>query len=112
MTRIITIAAAVAACLACAGSASAATISRDGDGTLVITAAPGDQDRVALAPATDDTEGYISLYDRIGITVTAEGCETPSDRLVNCRLDAVGVRVLLGDGADDFSAGVDYPAAH
>ena len=86
MTRLIITAAAL---LALAGPAGAATITRDGDGTLIITAAPGAQDKVVLAPATDDTDGYISLYDRIGITsVTAEGCETQtSDRIVNCRLD-------------------------
>jgi Ca2+-binding RTX toxin-like protein len=104
---------AAAAALLCAAPAGAATISRDGDGALVVTATGGDQDRVVLAPATDDTEGYISLYDRIGLSaVTADGCETPSDRIVNCRLDPAGVRVALGDGADEFSAGVDYPAGH
>jgi hypothetical protein len=115
MTRITTYGCAVvaAALLAAAMPASAATISRADDGALVITAAVGDQDRVVLAPATDGTEGYISLYDRAGLsTVTAEGCETPGDRLVNCRFDAAGVRALLGDGADEFSAGVDYPQGH
>ena len=111
MRRIIITAAAL---LFCAAPAGAATLTRDGDGTLVITAAPGAQDYVVLAPATDDTDGYISLYDKIGLSAAAvEGCEAQtSDRLVNCRLDPTGVRAALGDGNDYFSAGTEYPTDH
>src|SRR4051812_34774127 len=109
-TRALLAATAAAALTASAAPAHAATITRDATGTLVITAAPGDQAAVARASATDDTPGGISLYARAGLSsVPADGCGTPSTRLVNCRLDAGGVRVELGDGADDFSLS-DYPS--
>src|SRR5690348_16524316 len=83
--------------LAVAAPAGAATVSRDASGALVMTAAPGVDDDVELSTAADDTDGYISLYDRAGLeSITAEGCEpTTSDRLVTCRLDPAGVRVDL-----------------
>jgi Ca2+-binding RTX toxin-like protein len=103
-TRILPILA-VAAGLVAAAPAGAATVTRDGSGALVVTAEPGVADDVALSAPADDTDGYISLYDRAGLSsVTAEGCETPSTRLVTCRLDPAGVRVDLGDNSDTFTS--------
>ncbi len=94
--------------LTAASSAGAATISRGSDGALVVTAAPGEQNRVAVGASTDDTDGVIAISDRIPLTVATDGCGE-ADYLVNCQVGPAGVRVDLGDGNDSFSVTFDLP---
>jgi Ca2+-binding RTX toxin-like protein len=94
--------------LAAASSAGAATISRAPDGALVVTAAPGEQNRVVLGGPMDGNAGEIMVGDRIALAIATSGCSA-SDYVVDCQVGAAGVRVDLGDAADTFSVNFDMP---
>ena len=111
LTRIAVLAACLAAVvLTAASSAGAATITRASDGALVVTAAPSEQNHVALGGPMDGNSGEIMIGDRVALTVATTGCG-PSDYVVDCQVGAAGVRIDLGDGADLFSTNFDMPAS-
>lgn len=111
MTAFTRTAAVLGACLATsAAPAMAATITRAPDGALVVTAAPGEQNHVALGGPMDGNQGEIMIGDRVPLTVATSGCGA-SDYVVDCQVSAPGVRIDLGDGADLFSTNFDMPSS-
>ena len=102
------VAAALTLTLAAASSAGAATISRAADGALVVTAAAGELNHVALGGPMDGNAGEIMVGDRVPLTVAAAGCGA-SDYVVDCQVASAGVRIDLGDGRDVFSVNFDMP---
>lgn len=95
-------------------AAGAATVTRDPDGTLVYTAAPGERNYVGVQLAYDEVS--IVLYDSHGAIQSA-----PADCVLDpmfgdsnqvvCPTPPPAVRVDLGDGDDEsyVSGGVDLP---
>ena len=85
------------------GIASAATVTRAGDGTLVYTAAPGEQNRLDVQIGYD--EGTTVLYESTApITSISEACSADDSfgaAVVTCP-DPPAVRVDLGDGDDSL----------
>jgi hypothetical protein len=100
----------VAVALAAASTAGAATITRGSDGALVVTAAPGEVNHIALGGPMDGNDGEIMVGDRVPLTVATGGCGA-SDYVVDCQVGSAGVRIDLGDGADLFSINFDMPAS-
>src|SRR5262249_51347743 len=106
MARVITVLAAACASLAVAASAAtAATISYDG-GTLVLRAAPGEQNFVV----GDEPGGQLSFPDAPPLSYPTDHCsKLDADYPVVCDMPATGVLVDLGDGNDQASFGFEIP---
>jgi Ca2+-binding RTX toxin-like protein len=95
-------------------AATAATVTRDPDGTLVYTAAPGERNNVGVQLAYDEVS--VVLYDSYGAIQSA-----PADCVLDpmfgesnkvvCPTPPPAVRVDLGDGDDEsyVSGGVTLP---
>jgi Ca2+-binding RTX toxin-like protein len=84
--------------LSVAGTASASTVTAD-DVTIVVTAAPGEQNYVEInAPGVT-----LEVHDRAGLTAGA-GCEQLSPTHARCPANQVQERTLidLGDGNDYY----------
>ena len=90
-------------------AASAATVTRAGDGALVYTAAPGEQNRLSIQ--VGGVDGTTVLYEAgapIDPTVP-DGCTRDAwsgASTVTCQ-DPPAVRVDLGDGNDTLSESID-----
>ncbi|HST38616.1 MAG TPA: calcium-binding protein [Conexibacter sp.] len=106
--------AATAVCALSPTLAPAATVTRDGAGTIVYTAAPGEVNRVGVQGSDDGAT--FTLYDNFG----QAGADVPAECrredwygavTVQCPVTAAGVRVELGDGDDQgyVSTGVTTP---
>ena len=96
--------------LAVPAGASAATVAREADGTLVYTAAPGKENHVGVQGSDDDAT--ITFYTGGGDLMNSPaGCE-PSElyggEVVTCTMPAA-VRVELGSGDDDAYATNSIP---
>ena len=101
MTRIAIALAALGLTAAAAPAADAASISFDGSGAMVLTAAPGESNYVLIYPAGDGSAN-VDVTDRQPITAPADKCETLAPDLVRCAIPTT-VRVNLGDGNDRWS---------
>jgi hypothetical protein len=90
--------------------ASAATVVRQGDGTLVYTAAGSVKNHVGVQVADDDST--ITFYTNSGDPMNAPAGCTPSDLyggdVVTCTMPTA-VRVELGAGDDDAYASDGIP---
>lgn len=90
--------------------ASAATVVREGDGTLVYTAAGSVKNHVGVQVADDDST--ITFYTNSGDPLNAPAGCTPSDLyggdVVTCTMPTA-VRVELGAGDDDAYASDGIP---
>ena len=101
MTRIAIALAALGLTAAAAPAADAASISFDGSGAMVLTAAPGESNYVLIYPAGDGS-AKVDVTDRQPITAPADKCEPLGPDLVRCAIPTT-VRVNLGDGNDRWS---------
>jgi Ca2+-binding RTX toxin-like protein len=91
-------------------AAHAGTVSFAGDGALVVTAAPGETNRLGIqSDPTDATR--VRVYEgKPNLTVTAPApCVALDVDFVSCPMPAAGVRVDLGDGDDDGYISSDLP---
>jgi hypothetical protein len=93
-------------------AASASTVTFGADGALVVTAAPGERNKLGIQAAGDES-GRVVVYEGTpGLPVTgpADRCQQ-FDGSVTCTLDpAAGVRVDAGDGDDWVYVSSDLPA--
>ena len=110
MPRLSITPAAVFATLVVAAPAGASTVTRAADGTLVLTGAPGETNDVIVGDASDTAPGYISIQDRAPLSSTASGCEPVEWGTVQCRADAGGVDLELGDGNDQARTSAFFPS--
>jgi hypothetical protein len=111
MSRLSITLAAVFATLVVAAPAGASTVTRAADGTLVLVGAPAENSDVVVGDSYTDTPGYVSIQDRAGLTATASGCGPVSYSMVECRADARGVDLELGDGNDQAKTNVFWPTS-
>ncbi len=84
-----------------APAAHAASISFDGAGAMVLTAAAGESNHVMIYPAGDGSAN-VDVGDYQPITAPAEKCEALAPELMRCAIPTT-VRVSLGDGKDSWS---------
>src|SRR4051812_42727565 len=101
MNRIAITIAAVGLAAVAAPAAHAATISYDGAGAMVLTAAPGESNHVLIYPAGDGS-AKVDVSDYQPLTAPADTCETLTPTLMRCAIPTT-VRVSLGDGKDSWS---------
>jgi Ca2+-binding RTX toxin-like protein len=112
MKRAATALAVIGLATAAAPAANAASISFDGSGTLVVTAAAGDTDRILFYPSAFG-DGRISVSAQNGAPTSSSGaCEVTDYGVTYCDWNpAAGVRADLGDGHDRGSVSGDFPAS-
>ena len=97
---------AVAATLALPATASASSISYEGD-TLVFRAAPGEANSVVV----DGDDQQVTFTDDYAIAFPPDRCsQADPEYPVACETPARAVRIDLGDGADRGSFGFSIPA--
>ncbi|WP_028057573.1 calcium-binding protein [Candidatus Solirubrobacter pratensis] len=91
-------------------AAHASTVTYGADGALVVTAAPGETNRIGIQSDPSDTTRVRVYEGKPDLTVTAPAtCAAIGVDLVSCPLPAAGVRVDLGDGDDDGYISSDLP---
>jgi Ca2+-binding RTX toxin-like protein len=110
-TRLTIALAALAACALGAGPARAETVTTDAAGTVIVTAAPGEANKLGFqASAAED--GRLTVYDsRATVTSASPACQSYDSSTVTCDWNpSAGARADLGDGDDWGYVSFDLPA--
>jgi Ca2+-binding RTX toxin-like protein len=112
MRKAVIVLAGLAVTAAAAPAANAASVSFDPDGTLVVTAAPGETNRMLLFPSGfGDGRIVISAHEG-DPTSSSPACEVSDYGGTYCAWNPdAGVRVDLGDGDDRGSVSSDFSAS-
>ena len=98
------VAATILLCLFFAADAHAATVSVSG-ATLRVTAAPGEVNRVAIAPAT----GVLTITDAGAPLTAGDGCVAAGAAVECASLPLLDVAADLGDGDDTLTSTAMLP---
>lgn len=112
-TSFLLAAASTAALAGSATPADAATVSRADDGALVLTAAPGERNRVGVQSTYDDPTKFVFYDSMAGVgAALPDGCSRDDvTNLTSMTCANAPIRVDLGDGDDEayISSDVKLP---
>jgi Ca2+-binding RTX toxin-like protein len=110
MRKAVIVIAALAVTAAAAPAANAASVSFDPDGTLVVTAAPGETNKILFFPSAFGDGRIVTSAQEGDPTSSSSACEVSDYGGTYCAWNpGAGVRVDLGDGDDRGSVSSQFP---